>query len=936
MRTYTLLAFTCCFLLGIPRPGWGQTVARDSFPAVWGYVHARLKPPATVEAFDYLDQRVRQVCRQEPGCSYALYDSLVTRLEQVFHLPAAIHAAEQRLEVAEAAGMNEVMTSNFRDLYRFNQALGNYEVSIVNLENAIGAARKSEDKEMLGYLTFAKLEDALQYQDPDVAFAALDSFLRAAEADRDTSMILMANSRLALSRLDHGRPAEAAVHIAALEAHRYPDSLSRRDADYVMTAAAGRGKLAVLAGEPDTALVHFRKALALAREFSRNWWEISVLNTMAEQEAQLGQHDLAWKHLDSAAAMAVSLGLHDLLANNYGVASAIAEQEHDYSRALDFLKQKQAHLIQYNQQSAGFSTRNYYLNREKETLQAARKNQQSQLRLQQIYSRTLLASVIVISILAIGLVVAYRNQRQRRKELLEQNTVISQQAKRLEELDQVKSTFFANVSHELRTPLTLIVGPLSTLLQDSSLNARQRRLLDMIRSSGNRLEALVTDLLRLSKLERDQTRLDLEETELLPFFQEPFTQFAALAQTRKLRFTSEIRVREGTIGEIDREKCRRIIFNLLSNAFKHTPAGGHIHAFVTLAQGQLELFVEDSGTGIHPDDLPHIFDRYWQSSRPEKTPDGGVGIGLSLCQKYVRLLGGDIRAESQVGQGAMFHVRFPLNYVHAESPTSPDPSVLPAPEDLPEPRPNQPTILVAEDNPDLGDYLRLMLQDSYTVVVRQNGRDALDFLRRNPPGTVDLLITDLMMPVLDGFALLEAIHEDPLLGDIPAVVVTARCGDADKLRVLRLGVDDYLLKPFCQEELQVRIQNLLRNRSVRSAHPEAAAGDGPADREDPLLRQIEHFVSEHCGNPALSVLQLAQEFAMSESTLLRKLKSRIGLTPQKYIQEVRLKRARHRLETQDFETLEQLAREVGYSNARNFSRSFVRRFGRTPSSYLPD
>ncbi len=925
----------CVLLASLPAIGWAQGSQEEpeEFGPVWDYVVPRLGDPASPGSFTFIDDRIRAVCHDARPCRYAVYDSLVVRLEEVFHLPAAVYAAEQRLRLARFSGMDDRLIKNYRDLYRFHQALGNYEVSLVNLENAIAAARRSGNEEMLENLTFAKLEDGLEYLDPDLAFAALDSLMRAMEKRGDTRQIMMAHVRLSLARIHHNRPAEAAIHIAALEAYPYSDTLTKDEVTYLMIAAAGRGDLAKMAGQSDSAVVHYQHALNLARRFSRSWWEVTLLNKLAEQEGILGRGDRAWEHLDAAAAKATTFGLVDLLAENYGIAASLAEREVDYAKALRFQKLKQAQLAESNQRSAGFSTRNYYLTQEKEALEAARELQQRQLRLQQTYSRTLLGCVIVISALAIGLVLAYRNQLRRQQELAHRNVVISEQADRLEELDQVKSTFFANVSHELRTPLTLIIGPLSTLRQDRSLNERQRRLLDMISSSGHRLETLVMDLLRLSKLEHNQARLELEQTELLPFFQEPFAQFAALAQARQLHFTSDVRVPVGTRGEIDREKCRRIVFNLLSNAFTHTQAGGRIHALVTAAEGQLQLFVEDNGTGIHPDDLPHIFDRYWQSSRPDKTEGGGVGIGLSLCQKYAWLLGGEIRVKSRLGEGATFHLTFPLTIEEAVA-VLPDPAP-PGTTDATGPPSTRPTILVAEDNPDVAAFLRLILGETYTVVLKENGRDALAYLR-DVPGSVDLLITDLMMPIMDGFALLEAIKGDPALGDLPAVVLTARSGDADKLRVLRLGVDDYLIKPFSQEELLVRLRNLLRNRSVRIAQPVPVSEATPNERDDRWLREFENYVRKHCGDPDLTMLHLAREFAMSESTLLRKLKALIGLTPQKYVQEVRLEGARHRLETQAFDTLEQLARDVGYRSARSLSRSFVQRFGRPPSSYLPD
>ncbi len=936
MRIFPFRLFWCPLILWwlamiLPAAGRGQVSIQENkvFANVWTVIEPLLGDPASVRPYTFIDEGVREACDGDPACRYAVYNTLVARLEKVFHLPAAVYAAEQRLHLARFLSAENDLSKNYADLYRFHHALGNYEIAVINLENAIASARRAGENRYLNYLMLCKLEDNLEFLKTDTAFAALESFSYSDQLLADTQTLVLAHQRMIPIAAEHGRPTGVAAHLEMLETLLAAQPPHATTLVHHMVMAYGRGHLAGVAGHQDSALVHYQNARQLAHQIPDNWWEINLLNRLACQESLLGQEDRAWAYLDTAITKATSLGLAEMLAKAYETAAALAERQRDYAGALRYQKLYQTELAETNQRAAGFSTRNYYLRQEKEALETARETQRARLHIQRVYSRTLLASVVVISSLALGLILAYRKQRRRGRELARRNVVISEQAEQLQELDQVKNTFFANVSHELRTPLTLIIGPLSTLQRDPALKGRQRQLLDLISSSGRRLETLVTDLLRLSELERDQTELRLEGTELRPFFQEPFAQFTELAAARQLHFRPEIDLPEGTSGEVDREKCRRIILNLLSNAFRHTSAGGLIRTRVSLEASHLALTVEDSGSGIHPDDLPHIFDRYWQSSRPEKTAGGGLGIGLSLCQHYVRIFGGNIQVASTLGTGTTFRVRFPLRLL--------EPAVLPSPPGIPHPTPDAtaPVILVAEDNADVGAYLHLILRDTYSVVVKKNGREALNYLR-SAPGRVDLLLTDLMMPVMDGFALLQAVQRDPALGDIPVVVVTARSGEADKLRVLRLGIDDYLVKPFSQAELQARIRDRLQNRRVRVTHPRLAEEVGHDERDTAWLQEFQAYVSAHCGDPTLTVLHLSQEFAMSESTLLRRLKALIGLTPQKYVQEVRLERARQRLEAQDYESLEQLAGEVGYRSARNLSRSFVRRFGCTPSSYLPE
>ncbi|MCB0531195.1 MAG: response regulator [Lewinellaceae bacterium] len=523
------------------------------------------------------------------------------------------------------------------------------------------------------------------------------------------------------------------------------------------------------------------------------------------------------------------------------------------------------------------------------------------------------------------------------------------QAELLVNLDMAKSRFFANISHELRTPLTLLLGPVNTLLNETNLSEKQRNLLKIARRSGDHLGQLINEILDLRKLEMGKMSLKLKPTALHHFFQNYTAQFESLAERKQILFSFESSVPPAFVGNIDREKCRQILNNLLSNAFKFTPEGGRINVELSVNNGVLDLRVADTGRGIHPEDLPYVFDRFFQTNRPDKPAEGGTGIGLNLCQEYARLLGGNIYAESNAGTGTRFRVTFPVELLDQTAQPIPDPeSAIVFHEPVAFAKSAQttekPVILIVEDNPDLQDYISLILSKHYNVVTAEHGQAALDYLlppakSRQQMANCQLVLSDLMMPVMDGYQLLEKLKSDDATRHLPVIMLTARAEARDRLKALRIGVDDYLTKPFDEEELLVRIDNLLKNQASRQLEVPAESNPEAEDLPEPdqnWLETFEAYVRKNIANNILSVPLLAQEFTMSESTLLRQLKRLTGLTPGQYLQEMRLDEARRLLESQAMASVTQVASKVGYSDARAFSRSFRARFGKLPSELAED
>ncbi len=541
--------------------------------------------------------------------------------------------------------------------------------------------------------------------------------------------------------------------------------------------------------------------------------------------------------------------------------------------------------------------------------------------------------------LVLGLVLAYTTARFRN--LNQEN---EEQAKQLRSLDAAKSRFFANVSHELRTPLTLIQGPIQSLRNDDNLTARQQELLHLASSNGDKLQELIGQILELQKMEAGKPDLNTTLTPLRDYLEHCVVHFSALAQQKEVEYGFDLSLPPGLHARIDREKYRIILANLLANAFKFTRAGGEVAVSITYSNPDLRIEVRDTGSGIHADDLPHVFDRFYQTKRTDRPAEGGTGIGLALCKEYVGLFGGTIEVESQEGQGATFRVKIPILAEFASTPsperitfgTSPTPAPVARAAHHPAQGGEAPRILVVEDNPDLQEYLRFILSDHYRVETAGNGQQALDRLRALPD--CRLVLSDIMMPVMDGYQLLRELKSGETTGHLPVIMLTARGDAGDRLRALRIGVDDYLTKPFEEEELLVRIANLLKNQDVRTATEAEVQESGEPtpvisadDRE--WLEGFEAFVRQHIANHLLTVPYLANAFAMSESTLLRQVKRLTGLTTLQYLQDIRLNEARKVLESTASPSIAQLAAEVGYRDARSFSRAFRNRFGKLPSEH---
>lgn len=538
----------------------------------------------------------------------------------------------------------------------------------------------------------------------------------------------------------------------------------------------------------------------------------------------------------------------------------------------------------------------------------------------------------------------------RTKKIEEDKKTIEEQAADLRALDELKSRFFANISHELRTPLTLILGPISYLLSSNSFDeSLTRKYLKTMGKNGKNLLLLIEEILDLSKLDADKLEVHEEEVNLLLFLRRIFTAFDAQAEYLGIHNNLVYQLDKNLQVLLDANKVEKIINNLLSNALKFTPRGASISMQVTQLEHTFCIKVIDKGQGIHPKDLAHIFERFYQSKQANQIAQGGTGIGLALSHELATLMKGSLTAQSTLGQGTSFQFLFPAKIVHSVQDNSTvettenetlnkDIHTYSLPDNL--------KILVVEDNDDMRAFLVELLTPFYNLASVGNGLKALEYLEEHP-NTIDLIISDLMMPEMDGFELLKRVKADNSLRKIPLIMLTARAGQKDKLTALTIGVDSYLTKPFVMEELLAQVSNTLYNYHQRKTwqlelDPEEENNLISTEDSTPTLsledqewiKTVEDYTLKNLSNSSFNVSQLYLEMNMTDRTFRRNLKRITGMSSVKYIRELRLQKARELLDIRKYNSIQQVCAAVGFGTPHYFTKQFKDRFGKLPTDYL--
>jgi len=522
----------------------------------------------------------------------------------------------------------------------------------------------------------------------------------------------------------------------------------------------------------------------------------------------------------------------------------------------------------------------------------------------------------------------------------EEALLMQRQAEELKAIEELKNRFFSNITHAFRTPLTLIISPIERLLQGYTSPTILEKSLKTVHRNAINLLLLINQLLDLSKLEAKNMHVVKYSGNVRQFIEELIIAFQLKAEEREIKLEASF---AGMPNELifDAEKLEKICFNLLSNAFKFTPSGGVISLSVIYEASTLQVTVQDSGIGIENDKLSYIFNRFYQVDNSLTREYGGTGIGLALVKELVELVQGTIEVSSQPGSGTTFNVSFPVEEVTAvQNYPRPTPnlsqSILPyqpSNEVTDQNKSQAPSILIVEDNLDLLNYLIEDLSLQYNILFALNGQEAWEICQSELP---DLVVSDIMMPLMDGYRLCELIKTNETTNHIGVILLTAKAAAESRIRGLELRANDYISKPFHNQELQLRINNLVEyQKTLRNSLSQQFSylkQNDNVKQEHPFLTKIYNLIDQQLSNTEFTVSELAKELAMSSKTLNRKLSAIIGLSANELIRNYRLKKAVELLK--QGLSVSQTAYSVGFDSPSYFGYCFKEFYKVSPSEIL--
>ena len=519
----------------------------------------------------------------------------------------------------------------------------------------------------------------------------------------------------------------------------------------------------------------------------------------------------------------------------------------------------------------------------------------------------------------------------------------SRTQKIMRHMETVRNKFFTNITHEFRTPLTVILGLANQLSEKTEKDQESIASLQTIIRQGDHLLNLVNQLLNISKVRSSIEEPEWRTGDIVAFIRMIVENFQIFAQQKHL---SLIFVPQQTFLQADfvPEYFRKIMHNLLSNALKYTPKGGHIFITATQENNNLVIQIADSGKGIDKQDLPHIFETFYQGNN--SCMDMGTGVGLSLAKQMVETMSGQITVKSEVGKGTVFFVTLPLKHGTSQweewTPDEPEKNLPPS---VPTPDPassetepsgaDPATILLVEDNQDVAFYIGGLLKERYRLLYARDGKEGLEKAAEYMP---DLILTDLMMPGMDGFELCREIRSSIVLNHIPIIIITAKSEDVDKVQGLEAGADAYLLKPFNSDELHVRIAKLLEQRRVlREKYSQALRNNCtdtvkllPADQA--FIDRLTDIIYSQISDTSLNSDRIAEKMCISKSQLNRKVRVITGKNTNTYIIYVRMEKAKRMLSSNDM-PIGDIAMQCGFEDVGYFGRVFKQTFHMTPSQY---
>ena len=576
---------------------------------------------------------------------------------------------------------------------------------------------------------------------------------------------------------------------------------------------------------------------------------------------------------------------------------------------------------------------------------------------QRMFLYACMVIIVLVGTLLVFVVRAFWTKNRLNTELSRQKQQLEEQrdqlitlSRQLEDATHAKLAFFTNVSHDFRTPLTLIADPVDQLQQSQNLNEHERFLLNIIHKNVTVLLRLVNQILDFRKFEDGKLQLRLSRFDLSTALTDWTDAFRTLSFRKHIHFHIQADEHTDYTLTADAEKLERIIYNLLSNAFKFTPENGDITVSLAVfdkeGEPYLRLQVADTGVGMPAEHVQHIFDSFYQID----VHHAGSGIGLALVKAFVEMHHGTIHVSTTEGQGTCFTIEMPACQTGTIDPDTTrnamlanlkegavlaaDQETLQTPDSLTPPKDKE-TILVIDDNQDIRDYVRSILQDEYNVLEAANGQEGIQQAMKHVP---DAIICDVMMPVMDGMECCRRLKSEIQTSHIPVMMLTAYAVDEQKIKGYECGADSYISKPFSARLLTVRLRNLIENRrrlqSFFADGSNTTLQKAPAnDMDKGFMERLHRLIDEHLTDPNLSVEDLGEQIGLSRVQLYRKAKALCGYAPNELLRIARLKRAASLLASTD-KTVAEITYEVGFSSPSYFTKCYKEYFGESPTDFL--
>lgn len=551
----------------------------------------------------------------------------------------------------------------------------------------------------------------------------------------------------------------------------------------------------------------------------------------------------------------------------------------------------------------------------------------------------------VLFVLLIMALVYYYSQRSKMRNKLR---IVKLEKDHAENLAKARQQFFANISHELATPLSLIIGPTEKLGKSSELNQTSKKFVRIIENNARRLLWLNNQLLDFRKLENKTLNLRVSEFGIIEFTKKVFSLFTDKAERKQIKYTFHTDIEHLEV-QMDLRKIETILFNLLSNAFKFTPKGGEISVSISScgfnSENSLCISVKDSGVGVSEDDQQKIFKRFYQAKEAIKM-ERGSGIGLTLVSEYAKMHRGKVMLNSQLGKGSEFQVILPLNLDYSsdkliEIEQETNATLLKSEKNkrIEEPILNStsgyPFVLLVEDDKEISDFIQISFKKKYTVRIAANGKEAFQIISKYIP---DLIISDLVMPEMDGIEFTKKIKNNPKTSHIPLILLTGKSDKENQIEGLKSGADAYITKPFEIDLLEIRIDNFLKREIQFSEYLKFNKLSKPKEihiesQDEKLLGRVVTCIEKYIADSDLNIDKVCNEIGLSHSVLYRKIKSLTGQTVNEFIRTVRVRRAEQLLRTKKF-TVSEVAYETGFSNHSYFTKCFKKLHKMTPTEFI--